>query len=192
MKKTTLVMSVLIVFLGTFSVAGENTWLGVRTSLLRDKPSFLGKSLAKLEYQQKLDLLNKGDDWSKVRLDDKTGWVHNSALSDKLAAKVVKKKKSVNNGFNFGGEDFSNTDDSEEEDITLAGKGFNRDVENAYSQEQENLNYDAVNLMEQWEITGFSATAFAAEGGLEYLAPDQWSIEAEKPKSDFSNPLGIF
>jgi SH3-like domain-containing protein len=59
----------------------------VKTTPLRDTPSFVGKAGATLSYGDRVEAMNTQGPWTKVNVPGGlTGWVHTSALSSKRIA----------------------------------------------------------------------------------------------------------
>ncbi len=199
MKK--LIVVVLSYLMIGASFAGDDVWVSVRNSVVRDKPSFLGGVVARVKYQQQLELLNDDQSWWQVSVDGKQGWIHSSALSETLTLKEETEESSSGFSFNpFSGGDDSNAKTEEnggreitQDEITLAGKGFNKDVEKAYSEDSDQLNYKAVDVMENRSLNGFSVASFAADGGLTHMDPESLDDAfKEENSSGGSNIEGLF
>jgi len=79
-----------------------------------------------------------------------TGWLHESALSEDELAMV-------------SGDAVAATGASSEE-IALAGKGFNDQVEQEYRKQNQDLDFQTVDRMEKIVITPEQAAAFLAAG----------------------------
>lgn len=118
---------------------------------MRDTPSFLGKVTGSLAYGDRVDLVAQEGDWRRVSLDGKQGWLHASALTEKR----VKLKA--------GDEDAAAAASGKE--VALAGKGFNKQVEQAYRQ-KKGLDYAPIDRMERMNATPEERQAFLREGGL--------------------------
>ena len=165
------------------TVAAQSVWVIVKKSTIKSGPSFLSPSLATVNYQDELKLSSKEDTWWKVSRNDNVGWMHNSALSDeKLEAGKKKEKNTLVKALSFFGnistdEDGNNNisydqvrsltssgDDADE--VTLAGKGFNKEVEGLYRQQNESLNYEAVDQMEASQFSVDTLRQFADNGDL--------------------------
>lgn len=125
----------------------------VRKGQLRDKPAFLGSIVAEVAYGDRLEVLEKGSGWFRVR--DKaghTGWIHASALSEKPI--VLKAGQTDVSGPASG------------QEIVLAGKGFSEQVEKAYRSDNPAANYAWVDRMEGWTVPVAALADFARDGGL--------------------------
>ncbi len=87
-----------------------------------------------------------------MRVADKTGWIHESALTPK---RVV---------MSAGAGDVRSGASGEE--IALAGKGFNKEVEAEYKKQNQKLDYTWVDWMGQQTIGAEQLIQFLKQGGL--------------------------
>src|ERR1039458_2318151 len=78
----------LIVLVGTTLIAGPVTMsVQVKSGQVVATPSFLGKVVTRVNYGDRVQVLEQQGDWSKVTLaDGQVGWMHNSSLSKKKIA----------------------------------------------------------------------------------------------------------
>ena len=107
----------MIVLVGATLVAGPVTMsVQVKSGQVLATPTFLGKVVTKVNYGDRLQVLEQQGDWSKVTLaDGQSGWMHNSSLTKK---KIAMKAGSQDAQTGASGDE-----------LALAGKGFNSDVE---------------------------------------------------------------
>ena len=186
------------------AVAAQSVWVVVKKSTIKSEPSFLSPSLATVNYQDELELSSRKDAWWKVSKDDNVGWMHNSALSDeKLEAGKKKEKSTLVKTLSFFGK-ISTDDDGDNNisfdqiksltssgndsgEVTLAGKGFNKEVEGIYRQQNESLNYEAVNQMEAQQLSVDTLRQFAENGTL--VAKQE---PTEAPRESSSNSNSVF
>ena len=195
------VMKNFLLLLLLFTVATVHAapvWVAVKKTVIRKDASNLSPVVVKINYQDKLELISENDDWWQVSFEGKQGWVHKSALSKTLEQSSGSGQQgsggSIFDAFKGGSQSGSSASKGRSgggDDITLAGKGFNEDVEGEFKTHGENLNYDAVDVMENREVSGFDFQKFAKEGGLEYSF-DQVRAEEEESGSGFSFPGGWF
>jgi hypothetical protein len=124
----------------------------VKTGQLRAAPSFLGKIVATVSYGDRVGVKEEKGAWSRVGLPGGgiEGWIHTSALTPK---KIVLKA---------GASDVSRTASSEE--IALAGKGFNEQVEGEFKAKNPDLDFTWVNRMEKIVVTQEEMQRFLKEG----------------------------
>ena len=127
----------------------------VKKCQLRNKPSFLGKIILNLNYADRVTVDQEQDDWLKVTPENKSdgGWVHVSALSSK---KIV---------LNPGSKDVKSAASSDE--LALAGKGFNEQVENDFKKKNRNVDFTWINKMENIVVSQNEIQSFLKEGGLQ-------------------------
>ena len=126
----------------------------VKKSAVRSSPSFLGKIVTQLKYGDRVAVQNVKGSWYFIDSPKgKTeGWMHSSALSVK---KIV---------LNPGASDVEQAASSDE--ITLAGKGFNQQVENDFKSKNPKVDFTAINKMEKITVSQNQIQAFIKEGQL--------------------------
>ena len=126
----------------------------VKKCQLRNKPSFLGKIVVNLNYADQVIVEKEKDDWFMVKPENKNkgGWVHVSALS---------KKKIV---LNPNSKDLENAASSDE--LALAGKGFNEQVEQNYKKKNKNADFTWIDNMEKFVVSPSEIQKFLKQGGL--------------------------
>ena len=126
----------------------------VKKCQLRNKPSFLGKIILNLNYADRVTVDKEQDDWFKVTPENNSGggWVHVSALSTK---KIV---------LNPGSKTVESAASSDE--LALAGKGFNEQVENDFKKKNKNADFTWVDKMESFVVSQNEIQKFLKDGGL--------------------------
>jgi len=162
---------VILIGLITLSVALQATILSiqVKQTTLRSKPSFLGKSIAKLSYAQKVQEQKLQNGWHYVKTVDSgvNGWIHSSALStEDIVLNVTDKVSSTN---------------VSQSEVLMAGKGFNKktedkstnnspsfkQIEDEYKKKNESINFSRVDNIEKSQpISNKSLSSFANDGKL--------------------------
>jgi uncharacterized protein YgiM (DUF1202 family) len=141
-------------FLSPFVNAQETLSVQVKESVLRATPSFLGQIIAKVAYGDQVTVLEKNDAWMKVALKGgiSKGWISSSALTSK---KIVLQAGQTN--VKTG---------ATQNELTLAGKGFNNQVEASYMAQNKKLDYTWINKMETFKETPDQMSAFLAKGDV--------------------------
>lgn len=125
----------------------------VKQCQLRSKPTFLGKIITKLDYGDKVEVEKEEDSWARVLPSGSSaGWVHISALSEK---EII---------LNPNSQDIEEAASSDE--IALAGKGFNKQVEEQYKQENKNIDFTWIDRMEKIVVSQNEMQGFISKGGL--------------------------
>ena len=126
----------------------------VKTAQLRATPSFLGKIVTTVAYAQQVAILKEQGAWVNVTVPGTSteGWMHSTALT---------KKKIL---LNPSASDISQAASSDE--IALAGKGFNAQVEEEFKAGNSQVNYAPVNKMETIVISQTQMSKFLQQGGV--------------------------
>ncbi|MBW2467320.1 MAG: SH3 domain-containing protein [Deltaproteobacteria bacterium] len=124
----------------------------VKQCQLRSKPTFLGKVVTSLEYGDRVEVAGEENSWIEVSPSGKSGgWVHVSALSEK---EII---------LNPDSKDIEEAATNDE--IALAGKGFNKEVEDKYRQDKK-LDFSLIDQMEKIVVSQNDINGFVRQGGL--------------------------
>ena len=107
----------------------------------KKKMNFLAKIVARLSYGERVEMLESKGAWVRVGLitADTEGWMHGSALTKKT---IILRP---------GAEDVSLAASSDE--IALAGKGFNRQVEGEFRTRNPDIDFSWIDRMERMSVT---------------------------------------
>jgi hypothetical protein len=158
MKSRAFLMVVLaLVAASAFAADSGQLSVTVKEAQVRATASALGKLVGVLAYGDKVTVLDQPAGapagWLMVKSADGKlqGWVKSAALTKKEIA------------MSAGSKTASQTASSG--DVALAGKGFNKDVEAQYKQEQK-LDYTWVDRMETFTVLPEQVAAFLTAGGL--------------------------
>jgi hypothetical protein len=124
----------------------------VKKSEVRAKPSFLGTIVARVSYGDRVELLVEQGAWLKVGLPGRKteGWMHASALTRKKIE------------LQAGGQAVGQTASSDE--VALAGKGFNQQVEDTFKAQNPKLDFAWVDKMEKIVVSQSEMEAFLRDG----------------------------
>ncbi len=154
--KSVLIISLCITLTGltVFALEQKMMSIQVKKGAVRSNPSFLGKIVAQLEYGDQVTVQNMKDSWYLIdRPEGRTdGWMHSSALSLK---QIV---------LNPGASDVEQAASSDE--ITLAGKGFNQQVETDFKSKNPQVDFSWIDKMEKMTVSQKQIQAFIKEGQL--------------------------
>jgi len=140
--------------LAAFAAGKKMMSVQVNTGVVRVTPSFLGVIVTQLSYGDRVYVLEEKESWTRVGLSPNAdkGWIHSSALTPK---KIVMKA---------GTEDVEVGTSGEE--IALAGKGFNEQVESEFRAENSNLDFTWIDRMEKYVVSEKRMKRFLKEGEL--------------------------
>lgn len=132
---------------------GEQFSVQVRDGLVRTKPSFLGAVVATVHYGDRLAAVQTKDSWVEVALGgSKQGWIHLSALTEK---EIVLQPNA---------QQVSQAASSDE--LALAGKGFNKQVEEQFRRQNSQVNFGGVDRMETYRVSQEEMAQFLKAGAL--------------------------
>ncbi|MBI5594892.1 MAG: hypothetical protein HY928_02260 [Elusimicrobia bacterium] len=149
MKKRSLVVLSLLVAAAALAASGRIT-VAVEQAKVRKQKAFYAPALATVRYQQSLEAGPAEDGWLPVTVSGQKGWLHESAVASKAGK--------VRSGA------WSGSDEATQEEVTLAGKGFNEEVEKAYRSGRSGLDYAGVDAMEARAVPDAELTAFLKAG----------------------------
>ncbi len=123
----------------------------VRSGSLRAKPSFLGKIIGSVSYGDRVTVIQEQGEWVLGRKGSgPQGWIHISALTDddiELSA---------------GGGNVETAASGDE--LALAGKGFNSDVEAEFKTRNSDIDFTWVDRMEKIIISPEQMEGFLKVG----------------------------
>jgi uncharacterized protein YgiM (DUF1202 family) len=147
---------VLLFFLTGFKAIAEQKEFVIagQKIFLRDKPSFLGKSVFATTYGAKVALLKKSGGWLQVKLDNQIGWVHQSSVQDGYYI-----LKDIGKGA-------ATSKDTYKDEVVTAGKGFSPEYEAMMKSNNPNLNYKTVDQIENYKVPVENLVNFEISGGL--------------------------
>jgi hypothetical protein len=124
----------------------------VKEGRLRAAPSFLGRIVGSVQYADRVRVLTWKGAWARVAAGSIQGWIHKSALTEK---EIV---------FQAGAEDVERTATTDE--LALAGKGFNSQVEERYRTEHPELDFTWIDRMENFDASAEEVRRFLEDGKL--------------------------
>ena len=140
-----------------FLAAAATAWAGnrmmsvqVKAGPVRATPSFVGQIVGNLAYGDRVDVLAERPGWMRVSAGAVSGWMHQSALTEK---RVVLKAGDANVQTGASGEE-----------LALAGKGFNSDVEAQFKAQNRDIDFGPVDRMERRNASQGEMAAFLKDG----------------------------
>ncbi len=134
--------------------AQETLSVQVKEGELRATPSFLGKIVTRVAYGDRVNLIEERGAWKKVSLKGGylQGWMHASALTTKRIA-LKAGQTNVQTG-------------ATQNELALAGKGFNEQVESSFRKQNKNLDYTWINRMETFKVSPELMRNFLVQGDV--------------------------
>lgn len=146
-----LLLGVLIVFV--IIVLAETLVIQVKTTNLKKEPVFYAETVAVLNNGEQVEKIGEQAGWYKVKTKNgREGWLHSSA---------VKKKK-----FSLFAMDKQVKSEASAEEVALAGKGFNKQVEEKYKANNPSISFVEVDKMLKLKVTPRQLKTFLEKGKL--------------------------
>lgn len=154
MRHSALLTAIFICLISLTAHAAQSAKVITKENAIRSSCRFFAPIKLKVVYQDALEVLSKEGDWYRVRFKATEGCIHSSAIEQKK--------------FSFAGiggaAPESGTSDDE---VALAGKGFNAQVEGSYRQKNPKLDFGAMDKIETYTVSDDALSSFLKDGGLE-------------------------
>ncbi len=125
-----------------------------RENAVREQCRFFAPVKAKVSYGDALEVLSEEGDWFMVKFEEQEGCIHKSAVTEK---KLKRKKKKTGT---------AKAGTATEEEVALAGKGFNPQVEKRYREEHPDAEFATVDYIEGIDVPEEALLEFIESGGL--------------------------
>ena len=140
--------------MATGAWAAKEMSVQVREGQLRNRGSFLGTVVATVAYGDRVTVNQTLAGWCEVaKADGTAGWIHESALTPKRVELA-------------SGTSDARVESVGSEEVALAGKGFNKEVEAEYKKQNKDLDYTWVDWMVQQKVTPEEIVKFLKQGEL--------------------------
>lgn len=135
------------------ALIAETLMVKVQVTFLRKEPKFYASSVATLEAGELVAKIREANGWYQVRTAQGiVGWLHSSAVQT--------------GKFDLAATDRSLTAKATADEIALAGKGFNKQVEESYKAKHGEANFAAVDRMLKIKVPQEQLLKFLEEGKL--------------------------
>ncbi len=143
--------------IGSLAYAQDRSEMSVqvREGPLRDRPSFLGAVVSTVAYGDRVIVERAQGPWRYVASAGQAGWIHESALTRERIVLTA------------GEEDVAGVTTQE---MALAGKGFNAEVEGEFRAQHEDIDFAWVDYMETLGKSPSRLVQFLRAGGVEPVA----------------------
>ncbi|MCJ7582030.1 MAG: SH3 domain-containing protein, partial [Candidatus Aminicenantes bacterium] len=106
----------------------------IQSTNIRKEPKFYAGSLSTIKAGDSVELIETQNDWIKVRTTAGViGWIHSSAVEQQK--------------FKLSSLDKSLKTQASASEVALAGKGFNKQVEESYRQKNQEISFVYVEKM---------------------------------------------
>jgi uncharacterized protein YgiM (DUF1202 family) len=131
----------------------ETLFVKVQTTYVRKEPKFYSPAVATLRAGESVTQLASEAGWFKVRTAQGVeGWIHSSSVqTGKFAVAAIDQTLKTR---------------ATTEEVALAGKGFNKQVEEEYKNRNKGVNFAEVDRMLKIRVTPDELRRFLVEGRL--------------------------
>lgn len=153
-KLVTLVTGLVLFSTGVDAAENVQYVIAAQKIFLRDRPNFLGKPIAQAKYGQKISVVGTEGSWNKVKIGTRQGWIHRSGLQESFYI------------LNEIGKGNKNTKDVYKDEVVAAGKGFSSDYELLMKSQNPQLNFTAVDQIQNLSLSVQGLEQFGKKGEL--------------------------
>lgn len=139
-----------------FVQAADTVTVITKENAIRESCRFFAPIKATVRYNDVLEVITQKGDWYQVKFKGVQGCIHKSAIEkksvslSKLILSPTKSEKQAATG----------------DEVALAGKGFNPEVEAAYKKKNPKLNFQVVDRIETYRVSENKLREFIAGGKL--------------------------
>lgn len=134
-------------------LVAETVVVKVQTTSLRKEPKFYSAAVAALKAGDSLTKIASQNGWVQVKTSSGVvGWIHSSAVETKK--------------FNLASVGGTRKTQASASEVALAGKGFNKQVEDSYKAKHADANFAAVDRMLKLSVSPSEVEAFIKKGKL--------------------------
>ena len=148
--KTTIIV-ILLCSLFCLTAAAETIQVTTRENAVRGDCRFFAPVKLKVSLGDQLTVKGRKGDWYLVSAKGVNGCIHKSAVESRSFASAGRRAA---------------TGGASADEVSLAGKGFNPQVEAGYRKSDKNLNYAAVDEIVRFTVSEKSLESFVLQGGL--------------------------
>lgn len=151
MRIITIVIVVILLSTGYLYAAGTVRVI-TRENAIRLESNFISPVKLKVKYNDPLTVRSVRGDWFLVTFKGISGWIHKTA--------VVERTAGLSGSYGSRGQGAS------ADEVALAGKGFNPQVESAYKNRHPGLQFQTVDTIEHFQAPPENLQEFMRKGGL--------------------------
>jgi len=138
--KNRLFIIILFMAVSSVSLGTETVTVVTKENAIRESCRFFSPVKATVHYGDTLEVVSQEGDWFRVKFRSTQGCIHKSAIS---------KKSFSLSELNVTG---SQKQSPSGQEVALAGKGFNPQVEAAYRNQNPQLKFGEVNAIEGYKV----------------------------------------
>jgi len=146
-----LVITQFTFLLFSLSAHAETAKVITKTNAIREECRFFSPVKAAVQYNDVLEIISQEGDWFKVTYKGIEGCIHKSAIE--------KKTVDLLGIIGTGGT-------TSKDEVALAGKGFNPQVEKSYRQKHPGMRFSLVDIIEGYQVPEKKVMEFINDGAL--------------------------
>lgn len=152
-KRSPIFIAIACLALAAALLAAETFIVKVKTSSLRSSPKFYASTVLAIKAGDKLEKVASQGDWIQVKnAAGATGWIHKSALEPKK--------------FNLLASSTGVKSQATADEVALASKGFNKQIEDSYRAKNKGISFVWVDKMLLIKIPLNQELTFLKDGKL--------------------------
>jgi hypothetical protein len=121
-------------------------------AVIRKDKRFFSPAILRVPYGSVIQEVAREGDWLRVSYQGKQGWVHISAVREQK--------------FSLSSLAGGQAQETSQEEVALAGKGFTPEVEKAFRDKNPKMRYDLVNQVQSYKVDEQKLQAFLQAGSL--------------------------
>ena len=120
--------------------------------VIRKDRRFFSPPVIRASYGSVLEEKGRQGDWLRVNYRGREGWIHKGAVQEHKFETTSLAKGTAQ--------------ETSQDEIAVAGKGFTPEVEKAFREKNPNMRYDQVNKVENFNLDEQRIQSFIRAGGL--------------------------
>lgn len=141
-----------LLMLGAGVCSAETLSVVTKENAIRESCRFFAPVRVRVVYGDKLEVAGREGDWVRVKFRSASGCIHASALTGRTLKLTGAEGQA-------GGAATS-------DEVALAGKGFNPQVEAEYRRKHPELDFQKVNTVQGYHLSDEQVRSFIRNGGL--------------------------
>jgi hypothetical protein len=145
---------ILLLLFGLMATAALAATVKVITqeAVIRKDKRFFASPIIRAPYGAVIQELERAGDWLRVQYQGKQGWLHMSAVQEQK--------------FQLSSLAGGQAQETTQDEVALAGKGFTPEVEKAFREKNPKMRYDLVNQVQAYRVDEQRLQAFIQAGNL--------------------------
>ena len=145
---------ILLLFFGLMATTALAATVKVITqeAVIRKDKRFFAPPILRAPYGAVIQELERAGDWLRVQYQGKQGWLHISAVQEQK--------------FQLSSLAGGQAQETTQDEVALAGKGFTPEVEKAFREKNPKMRYDLVNQVHAYRIDEQRLQDFIQAGNL--------------------------